>query len=341
MKALEELNQLKENTKQLLASTSLRGRGPFSIEQQNVLNNLAFEIKDRFSPDYCNPILIKDNEAEILEEMVHKYLMTGKDEFDDKYIHLLAWNIHDLKLFPKIITKEKISLLEYEPSYLNLNPATKKIFKLFLNHMNYSKRIASALMMVYLNNYSVASEFFIFQLKKYLKQVKFTKNINLYFDVNGVWRYANWRKIFIPHKSFIRRLKSLHVRSSFWQTNYFKDAWYFWMKNNANTCDNTILEDLPCRFFEVCSDAEKLFLLSRIIIDNNTKGKDVKIVYENYLSELFPVNPLIPENWLFQCSLSDMYKLIKASNIIQRLYVSKPRQLTIKLNLEKIEIIEI
>lgn len=325
MKTNDELFHLIENSKKILLSSSTR-KGPFTQEENVIIRNLNFHIKDNFSTNYCKPIKFKETEIDVLHRYISDYLNKKQDNFDNHYIQLLAWNIFDLKPISKKIKgkKTEISYLEYEPGVLNPNPVTKKIFKLFMNHYDCKERIGSALLMVYLNNYDKASEYYTELLKKYLKSTRITRNINLFFNVKKVGNYAGWKIFTEKYKSFNRRMELLNIRSAFFNTKYFQDAWYYWMKNKADVLNPYIINDLSCRYFDVCSNAEKIMILSKIICKHNSAGNDIKKLFKDNLEILFPVNPYIPENWIFQCDVKDLAVLIEASNIIQRKFFKKP-----------------
>lgn len=328
MKTNDALFLLVQNSRNQIASILAR-RGPFSKEYNTQVRSLLFRIKDNLSIDYCRQMEIKDIEIEVLENLIQKYLKNGEDLFDKHYLLLLCWNIHKIKPIHKIIDgkKTQLSFFEYQPGILDFNPATRKIFQLIAKHNEYREQISAALMMIYLNNYHKASEFYIFLLKNYLRSVKFSRNMKLFFDVVNAGSYGRWRVISPYYKSFLKRLDLFQIRSSYINTKYFQDAWYYWMKKRADVTNETIIEDLPCRFFDVCSDAEKLFILSRFITRNFDKKRDIKALFHSHLEDLFPIDPKIPENWIFNCNVHEISQLIYASNILQETFSEQPEMM--------------
>lgn len=328
MKTNDALFLLVQNSRNQIASLLAR-KGPFSKEYNTQVRSMLFRIKDNLSIDYCRQIEIKDIEIEVLENLIQKYLKNGEDLFDKHFLLLLCWNIHKIKPIKKTINgkKTQLSFFEYQPGLLEFNPATRKIFNLLSKHNEYKEQISAALMMIYLNNYNQASEFYIFLLKNYLRSVKFSRNLKLFFDVVNAGSYGRWRVISPYYKSFLKRLDLFQIRSSYINTKYFQDAWYFWMKKRADVSNKTILEDLPCRFYDVCSDAEKLLILSRCIAKNYDKGKNITDLISAYLEDLFPIDPHVPENWIFDCNEKEISQLIYASNIFQKAFVENPEMM--------------
>ncbi len=301
----------------------------FSRDFNSRTNSLIFRIKDNLSIDYTSHDEIKENDLKKLNQLVSDYLKFDKDEFDKRYIIFLSWNIHNIKpVIKKVGDKKKFqSLLEYQPGVFVSLPKTKKIFDLFEKHSECKERISAALMMTYLKNYNHASEYFTTLLKKYLKSVGFSKDLNLYFDVNKAGCYG-WGKSFSHcQKSFLRKLDFFQVRSSYAGTKYFEDAWYFWMTSKANPSSKMVLEDLSCRYFYACTDFEKVLILSRLTVKINHSGNDFESIYNKYLRDLFPIDPNIPSAWLpkkAECDIKMIKQLVDASNIFQRTFATKP-----------------
>lgn len=332
MKSSASLVQLAQGSRKLLSGSLLRKRA-FSSEMDTEITATIFKIKDNLSASYCTRILAKENEWGVLEKLVGDYIRTGTDNFDRHYIQLLCWNIHRLKVIPVKGDRKtvKVSFLEYQPSLFDIAPATKKLFKLLEKYAVCKERLATALMMVYLDNYHVSSGYFSDLLKKYLRSIKAFRNLNVFFDVTKAGTYRTLRNpssFFM--KLFLQRMNLLKVRSSYLDCKYFQDAWYFWMRNTADVTDAPVLENMQCSYFDICTDEEKLLILARILVKNDLKGKDIKALYEAILKDLFPRNPAVPENWIFSCDKEDFELLVKANNIFQRRFFAEKQILTCK-----------
>lgn len=338
MKTADTLYKLEKASRNIRLNSLIR-KGAFSNEINAQIRSLTFQIKDNLTFDYCTPLEYKENELEDLNKLLDDFIKTGSVQFNSRFIQLLCWNIFKIK---PIIKKNdgkkiKLSFFEYQPDIFDFNPITKRFFQLLLQYSDCKEKISAALMMVYLNNYQYASEYFCELLKQYLKTTKFSRNLNLFFDVTKAGSYGMWR-IYTPYyKSFLHRVELFQVRSAFFNTKYFQDAWYFWMKNRADVTNKFIIEDLSCKFFAICSDAEKLLILSRVIIKNNNIRK-IKSLYYDQLEGLFPIDPFIPENWIFNCNAQEMNQLVTASNIFQSALTKNPELMFCVNNSDEIKV---
>ncbi len=323
MKAHEALYSLSLAARRMGLASKLR-TGVLSKEFKLQTETMIFKIKDNLSIDYCKQMESKERDLGILESLTSKYLASGEDHFDRRYLLLLCWNINKLNIPGKKTEKNPRTFFEYEPSPFDFFPSTKKIFRLLKKHSECKEKISAALMMIYLNNYRNASPYFISLLKQYLKSIKFSKNIGLFFNVNRAGNYGKWRCCIQDGKSFSRRMEILKIRSSYTNTKYFQDAWYFWITKKAKLSKKIILTDLPCRFFNACTDAEKVLILSRAIIQNKKSGANIDEINREHLSELFPINPNVPAQWIFDCDIKTMNQLAEASNIFQKTFSENP-----------------
>ncbi len=337
MKAHEALYSLSLAARRMGLASKMR-TGVLSREFKLQTETMIFKIKDNLSIDYCRQIEGKEIDLGILKNLTEKYLATGEDHFDRRYILLLCWNINKLKIPGKKREKNPQTFFEYEPTPFDFFPSTKKIFTLLKKHSECKEKIPAALMMVYLNNYRNASPYFISLLKQYLKSIKFSKNLGLFFNVNRAGNYGKWRCNLPDGKSFLRRLEFFKIRSSYTNTKYFQDAWYFWMTKKAKLSKKTILTDLPCRFFYTCTDAEKVLILSKAIIQNKKSGANIGDIHQDYLRDLFPINPNIPAQWIFECDIKKMNQLAEASNIFQKTFSENPDLMECKCSSGKIEV---
>lgn len=336
MKTADTLDQLVKTSRNTRLNP-LKRKGAFSKEINAQITSLTFQIKDNLTFDYCTQLECKEGELEELNKLIDDFIKTGSAQFNSHFIQLLCWNIFKIKPIIKKNDgkKVKLSFFEYQPDIFDFNPITKRFFQLLLQYDDCKEKISDALMMVYLNNYQYASEYFCELLKQYLKTIKFPQNLNLFFDVTKAGSYRIWR---IYNKSFFHRVELFQVRSAFFNTKYFQDAWYFWMKTRADVINEFILEDLSCNFFTICSDAEKLLILSRVIIKNNNIGKNIESLYYDQLEDLFPIDPFIPENWIFNCNAREMKQLVTASNIFQSALTKNPELMFCVNNSDEIKV---
>lgn len=335
MKANNALFNLITDSKEIFRSSSHK-HNPFSKEENLQLQNVIERIKDNFIIDIYKPT-IKKNDKKILNELIKDYLENEKDNFNDYYIYLLCWNINKFKPIKKFKKNNKIllfSFFEYQPDFFDFNSETKKIFKLFYSHNDCKEKISYILLKIYLSNYTKASQYFTELFKQYLITAKCINHINLFFNVYYAGIYGSCNIHFYKYKSFSQRMiDCFRIHSSILQTNYFEDAWFLWMIKYADVTNITVIQDLlsmeysSYNFFNKCSDFEKILILSRIILKNFSKGNDIVELYNDYLQNLFPFDPLIPENWIFICNIKQLKQLIKSSNILQNLLVSNKRLL--------------
>ena len=159
-------------------------------------------------------------EAQQLKGMISDFLVKKNDLFNTYYIQLLAWHINDIK-----IMKGGKSILEYAPSPLLPISATNKIFTLFSPKRIDTEKVSTALLLNYLNNYAVASSRFKNVLRRYLKSVRYSKEIDIYFvGVDEVVSFIFKRTTNHQNATFQERLKHLGIRQITTDTKYFKDA---------------------------------------------------------------------------------------------------------------------
>lgn len=300
MESLKTLEQLNNSLTNRLAEPVIEK----NIDEE--ICNLTSNIKKEFEKDYSTTLKFKPMEKELLEKMFIDYLVGRSDDFNTHYIQLLAWNLIDIKVMPSK-NSEKQSIFEYSPNPLAPYTVIEKTFKLFQEKRIDPEKISYALILNYLNNYKIASNRYKSELKKYLKAVKFSENLNIYFNVGTVVDYTiiktNRFGLYSEKlKKYPEYLKRLELRKRTLDTVYFSDAWFLWMLNYANLTDmEYVLENLNCNFFKICNEDKKKIIFAKIICDNGKSfGKqiDVKRICENYVFPLIKKgDPLKKEYW--------------------------------------------
>lgn len=182
------------------------------------------EIKEFFLVDYSKPLVMTKIEKENLCVMITDFIKNKKDTFNSHYIQLLAWHIHELKILPvkKRGIVHNVSFLEYSPNPLIPMSATNRIFSLFSSKRIAPEKVSTALLLNYLNHYEMASSRFKNVLKSYLKRIRYSKNVNLYFNYKGgVFNVEN--KISNQRINCYEKLKQLGISENLLQTKYFKN----------------------------------------------------------------------------------------------------------------------
>mgnify|MGYP006873029101 CR=1 FL=1 len=185
------------------------------------------EIENQFKVDYSKPIKMSANETKRLRQMIVALLKDNTDFFNTHYIQLLAWHIHELKLMKVKTNSGEIlqSFLEYAPNPLLPFSSTNKIFKLFYtNRIKDTEKVASALLLNYLNNYKYASARFKKLLRRYLKSIKYSKDIDVYFNMEKIRQYILKKPIQDRKKYLGRTGEIFGLREFTLKTEYFKDV---------------------------------------------------------------------------------------------------------------------
>ncbi|MDO5773989.1 MAG: hypothetical protein Q4P16_06745 [Spirochaetales bacterium] len=221
MQSITELKNLENITNEVFVYANTYNDF-LSQKKINTVQNTIEEIKESFLVDYSKPLVMTEIEKANLFGMITDFIINKKNIFNSHYIQLLAWHIHELKILPvkKRGIVHNVSFLEYSPNPLIPITATNRIFSLFLSRRIAPEKVSTALLLNYLNHYETASSRFKNVLKSYLKRIRYSKNVNLYF---------NYRDIIFNIKNNIpiscyEKLKQLGISENLLQTKYFKDV---------------------------------------------------------------------------------------------------------------------
>ncbi|MDO4481057.1 MAG: hypothetical protein Q4B56_08370, partial [Erysipelotrichaceae bacterium] len=225
-----------------------------SKEVDRKVRSLTLAISKELKVDYSKTMKFKPGEKERLTQIFIDYLTGKSDDFNSHYIQLLAWQLLELKIIP---TKKdyKLSIFEYSPNPLALYSVIEKTFKLFNKKRINVEKISYALILNYLNNYKIASNRYKNELKKYLKSIRFSEDIDVYFNINNVIQYTMNKtvKLVPPMEPYPERLLHLKIRTRTLDTIYFADSWFAWMFNMADLTSDYVLRNLNCSYFKVCN----------------------------------------------------------------------------------------
>lgn len=290
------------------------------------IRSLTLAIKKELKVDYSKEIKFKPKEKERLSQILIDYLTEKSDDFNSHYIQLLAWHLSDIKVMH---TKEgkKISIFEYSPSFFSFFSVVEKTFKLFQKKRIDVNKVSYALILDYLNNYKIASNRYKNVLKKYLKEINFSEELNVYFNTNNTILYTmNKTSGLVPSSEpYPERLLKLKIKLKTLDTVYFADSWFTWMVTAADLTSNYILTNLNCNYFKICNQDYQKIILAKIIYTNNMNiinGSKTELIC---MSFIFPVikngNPFKKEFW--DLNYSGMYKtyLDHAWNYIEQTFV--------------------
>lgn len=224
MQCVNELKNLENITNEVFLYAD-RYNDFMSQKKINALQKTIEEIEGFFLVDYSKPLLMSETEKENLCVMTTDFFRNKKDTFNSHYIHLLAWHIHELKILPvkKRGIVHNVSFLEYSPNPLIPISATNRIFTLFSSRRIAPEKVSTALLLNYLNHYEIASLRFKNVLKSYLKRVRYSKNVDLYFNYE---KFVSNIENYIPNSktSCYEKLKQLEISENLLQTKYFKDV---------------------------------------------------------------------------------------------------------------------
>mgnify|MGYP007069952131 CR=1 FL=1 len=226
MKSLDSLSVLAKTSDEILLNSKnsnsfLNGLMARSIQLS------TREIENQFKVDYSKPVKMSANEMQRLKQMILVFLKEKRDTFNTHYIQLLAWHINEVKVM-KVKTKSGEffqSFLEYSPSPLLPFSVTNKIFTLFYeSRIKDTEKVASALLLNYLNNYKYTSAKFKNLLRRYLKSVKYSRDVDVYFSMAKIGQYLLKHPIQDRENYRGRIAELLGVREFTLDTIYFKDA---------------------------------------------------------------------------------------------------------------------
>ena len=193
-----------------------------------------------------------------------------------------------------------VSIFEYSPNPLAIYTVIERTFKLFNKKRIKSNKIAFALLLNYLNNYRVASNRYKNELRKYLKSIRFSKYVDIFFTKDIV--YYSWLKCESLNITFPERLLKLGLDEKILDSVYFSDAWFLWMISSADLTDEiNILKKINCIYFKNCNDVLKKILFANIIKKNcmllNKNFGILKYICEEYIFPLIKNGDPLKENF--------------------------------------------
>lgn len=325
---MESLKVL-ENTDKFLTQTLTVAHTSNSFANKEIdqkVRSLTLAIKKELEVDYSKTVHFKPKEKERLTQIYINFLTGKSDDFNSHYIQLLAWHLLELKVIAQK-NGDKVSIFEYAPNPLAIFTVIEKTFRLFQKKRVDVNKVSYALILNYLNNYKVASNRYKNELRKYLKIIKFSDDIDVYFNINNVLSYTlnKTEKIVAPMTSFPERLLRLRIRPRTLDTIYFADSWFAWMFKVANLTDTDILKNINCSYFKICNEDMQKIILAKIIYENNLSLKKFRETEQLCVEYLFPAikngNPFKKEYW--NLNYTGMYKtyLDTTWNYIEQTFV--------------------
>ena len=224
MKSLESLKNLEKTAIQNRAFADKYGNF-LQKEDEFEIQGITRQIKSQFEVDYTKRLRITSKEEDTIKILIAQLIKEKKDYFNSRYIQLLAWNIDEIKIMlQKTKVGEKIvSFLEFAPNPLLMYTVTNRIFSLFDKNRIESEKISSALLLTYLENYERASTKFKTLLRRYLKSVNYSQNIDVYFNSLRLEQILQKNPIEFREKNFKKIAEIFGVRECTVNTKYFKD----------------------------------------------------------------------------------------------------------------------
>lgn len=230
MQTLEALNTL-EKTVSSAYSFAYKYENFLSVQTDENIKNFTDKIKNNFEVTYTKKIKISAMEIRELKLLIVDFLKNKKNNFNSHYIQLLAWHIDDIKVMSQKtkIAAHSVSFLEYAPNPLLLFSVTNKIFQLFEKPNIEPAKVATALLLNYLNNYERASSRFKTVLRRYLKSIKYIKDVDIFFNFITLGQFLTKKRIDYKKigdgEKFLRSLLELSgVNPVLLETKYFNDA---------------------------------------------------------------------------------------------------------------------
>ncbi|MCH5150969.1 MAG: hypothetical protein J1G30_09915 [Spirochaetales bacterium] len=324
MEAITSLQNADSSINKLLAES--RNSVPFANEKiEKKVQSLTFAIKDTFKIDYSRPVAFKLGEKERVQRIYIDYLTGKADDFNSHYIQLLAWHLHELKIMSK--NGNTLSVFEYPPFPLTPFTVVEKTFRLFHKKRIDVNKVSYALILNYLDNYKSASNRYKRVLRIYLKSIKFSDELDVYFfDANKVQAYvANKTAKTAPlTELYPERLSRLKIRPITLNTAYFTDAWFEWA---INTSFLNIIKNLNCSYFKNCNEYKQRMVLVKMIADGIYSLTETKLesVCTKYIFPLINGNPFKKEFW--DLNYTSIYRnyLERTWNFIEHNFVQNPK----------------
>lgn len=327
---MESLKTL-ENVELSLNDILVQSKSSSSFASKEVdrkVRSLTLAIKKDLKVDYSVTKKFKPKENEKLETMLIEYLTGKGDDFNSYYIQLLAWHLIELKIMPSK-SGNKVSIFEYSPNPLALYTVIEKTFKLFQKKRIDTEKVSYALILNYLNNYKIASNRYKNELRKYLKSIRFSDDLDVYFDINKAITYTMNKtiKLVPPMEPYPERLLKLRIRPRTLDTVYFADSWFAWMFNAADLSDEAyVLKNLNCSYFKICNEDVQKLVMAKIIYDNGLSYIKRNSLAQICMRYIFPIikkgNPFKKEFW--DLNYSGYYKtyLNSAWDFIEQTFVN-------------------
>ena len=327
---MESLKTL-ENVELSLNEILVQSKSSSSFASKEVdrkVRSLTLAIKKDLKVDYSVTKKFKPKENEKLETMLIEYLTGKGDDFNSYYIQLLAWHLIELKIMPSK-SGNKVSIFEYSPNPLALYTVIEKTFKLFQKKRIDTEKVSYALILNYLNNYKIASNRYKNELRKYLKSIRFSDDLDVYFDINKAITYTVNKtiKLVPPMEPYPERLLKLRIRPRTLDTVYFADSWFAWMFNAADLSDEAyVLKNLNCSYFKICNEDVQKLVMAKIIYDNGLSYIKRNSLAQICMRYIFPIikkgNPFKKEFW--DLNYSGYYKtyLNSAWDFIEQTFVN-------------------
>lgn len=327
---MESLKTL-ENVELSLNDILVQSKSSSSFASKEVdrkVRSLTLAIKKDLKVDYSVTKKFKPKENEKLETMLIEYLTGKGDDFNSYYIQLLAWHLIELKIMPSK-SGNKVSIFEYSPNPLALYTVIEKTFKLFQKKRIDTEKVSYALILNYLNNYKIASNRYKNELRKYLKSIRFSDDLGVYFDINKAITYTVNKtiKLVPPMEPYPERLLKLRIRPRTLDTVYFADSWFAWMFNAADLSDEAyVLKNLNCSYFKICNEDVQKLVMAKIIYDNGLSYIKRNSLAQICMRYIFPIikkgNPFKKEFW--DLNYSGYYKtyLNSAWDFIEQTFVN-------------------
>lgn len=329
MEAITSLQNADSSINKLLAES--RNSVPFANEKiEKKVQSLTFAIKDTFKIDYSRPVAFKLGEKERVQRIYIDYLTGKADDFNSHYIQLLAWHLHELKIMSK--NGNTLSVFEDHPFPLVPFTIIEKTFRLFHKKCIDVNKVSYALVLTYLDNYRFTSNRYKNELRRYLRSIKFSDDLDVYFNIKNIMTYvANKTAKTAPSgEPFPERLSRLKIKPRTLETLYFSDAWFAWMFKVADLTDEVyVLKNLNCGYFKRCNADLQKIIMAKIIYDNSTyhlMRANTELICLQYI---FPTiekgNPLTKEFW--DLNYTGIYKMYldSAWTFIEQRFVQNPK----------------
>lgn len=328
MKALDALQSADFSLSEFLAaSENSPALANKDIDAQ--VRALTSAIKNELKVDYSKTVAFKPGEKERVQSIYINYLTNKKDDFNSHYIQLLAWHLHELSLPQK--KGGHLTAFSYSPNLLAPFTIIEKTFRLFYKKRIDVNKVSYALVLTYLDNYRFASNRYKNELRRYLRNIHFSDDLDVYFNIKNIMTYVVNKTIKSAPSGepFPERLLRLKIKPRTLETLYFSDAWFAWMFKVADLTDEVyVLKNLNCGYFKRCNADLQKIIMAKIIYDNSTyhlMWANTELICLQYI---FPAiekgNPFTKEFW--NLNYTGIYKMYldDAWIFIEQTFVQNP-----------------